>query len=156
MKKYKPGEIKKLIEQNKDRYKQYFDKKTKIYKNYKISYIREYIPKDKDIHKLMITLCPWEISDNKNLSRKNRKKLYKKKHKSGWEICGRVVEDYFLFVPQFFAFHKKFGSIYGNFSKEITLESHFDESRPYDLSYDFVIEDFLENHVPLIWDIWDI
>lgn len=67
-----------------------------------------------------------------------------KTHESGWTICGEVVEDYFHWVNEFSATHKKYGKVYGDFEKSVFADS--EEG----------FQHFWENHQPEEWDYMDI
>ena len=64
-------------------------------------------------------------------------------HEDGWEISGKVHEDYFTWVNEFEA-TKNGEKVWGDFEKVVYCTSLE------------VLEDFLENHFPDAWDYYDI
>lgn len=145
VKAYKPSFIIKYLLQKKNKYNKYFKNKLKNIK-YNIFYnnlSKEYIKYIKS-QKLTISFNPWDITDNKKIK---CDKLYTKKHKNGWAITGVVLEDYVLYVPVIFAYHKDYGYIYGNFSEKINVISHDTKKSLYH---------FLDNNFPLVWNEYDI
>lgn len=104
VKAYKPSFIIKYLLQKKNKYNKYFKNKLK---NIKFNiffnlFLKEYIKYIKS-QKLTISFNPWDITDNKKIK---CDKVYSKKHKNGWSITGVVFEDYVLYLPVIFAYHK--------------------------------------------------
>jgi len=59
-----------------------------------------------------------------------------RQHEDGWKIKGRIHENYFTWVEEFYAEHPKLGKVWGSFSKKIYTTS----SKAY--------EHFIEHHPP--------
>ena len=65
-------------------------------------------------------------------------------HKDGWLVAGDIHEDYYEWVNEFEALHKKYGRIYGDFESKVYAETIT------------AFEHFIKNHEPEEWDYWDI
>jgi len=65
-------------------------------------------------------------------------------HDSGWTISGKIHEDYFLWVNEFFAFHPKYGMVSGNFESDVRADSEEGFAH------------FWKHHEPEAWDYSDI
>jgi len=69
---------------------------------------------------------------------------YVKVNKSGWTIIGEIHEDYFEWVNEFEAYHKKYGVVYGDFEIEVFATS------------EEAYNHFYKHHKPKVWDYGDI
>jgi hypothetical protein len=166
VKKYKPEFILDYLYKNRKKYNKYFQNKMKNIDKYRIFHTD---PKYSNIYKnkngkikiwygdltkdtvnyivsqhLDISFNPWDISTKKKLE---YDKQYSRTHKNGWTISGKIVEDWVSWVPFITAFHKNYGVIYGDFSKEIVVVSD---------NPDAALFHFLDNNTPLVWTGWDI
>ena len=65
-------------------------------------------------------------------------------HDSGWTISGKIHEDHFLGVSEFFAFHLEHGMVHGNFEGVVKAES------------EEAFAHFWKHHEPEAWDYSDI
>lgn len=65
-------------------------------------------------------------------------------NESGWEISGKIHEDYYEWVNDFEAIHPVFGKVWGNFEDKVFADSEEGYNH------------FFENHKPINWDYWDI
>jgi len=65
-------------------------------------------------------------------------------HKDGWTITGEVHEDYYEWVNEFEAIHKKYGKVWGDFEGEV----HADSEKGF--------KHFYKHHTPEEWDYGDI
>ena len=167
IKKYKPKFILYYLYKNQKNYNKYFQNKMKDIDKYKIfhseNHYKPYKPHyqngkfhifyynltNKTINDIVsqhldISFNPWDITNKKKLE---YDKLYNKTHKNGWIISGKIYENYVSYVPFIIAYHKKYGIIYGDFSKEINIISD---------NHNESIKHFLDNNPPLIWTSWDI
>jgi hypothetical protein len=77
-------------------------------------------------------------------------KIYTKTHSSGWTISGRIHDDYFQWVNEFYATHPIYGTISGDFESKIYILPNID------VNSENLFNDFWENHTPNIWDYMDI
>ena len=69
------------------------------------------------------------------------------RHDDGWEIIGRVHEDYFEWINSFVAYNHKdwpYSWVAGDFEEEVVASSQE--------AYD----DFVSKYPPSAWDYWDI
>lgn len=145
VKKYTPDFVVKYLYKNKDKYNKYFNSKIKNI-NYKIFFTdlsKDYIKYVRE-QSLSISFNPWDITDNKRIV---YDKKYSKLHRNGWEISGVINQEYVSYVPVIFAYHKKYGYIFGNFSEEINVIS-YDPNK--------ALHHLLNNNPPLIWTHYDI
>ena len=85
-----------------------------------------------------LTLPAWEVCENP------RPGIHERSHDSGWVIKGKVVEDYYLWVNEFEAFHPQYGKVSGDFETEVVAES------------EAAFQHFWCNHKPEEWDYMDI
>ena len=69
---------------------------------------------------------------------------HERTHKSGWTVGGYVHEDWYVWVNEFKATHKKYGKVWGDFEEKVYADS--EEG----------FQDFYKNHPPSSWDYWDI
>lgn len=74
------------------------------------------------------TLCPTYVGNNK----------------SGWQIRGKVHEDYFEWVNYFEAFHPDHGIVYGDFEDAVYASDQA------------TLDQFLKDHPFEDWDYWEI
>jgi len=65
-------------------------------------------------------------------------------HEDGWTITGEVHEDYFEWVNDFEAVHKKYGKVWGNFEVEVYADNKEG------------FKHFYRHHTPEAWDYGDI
>ena len=65
-------------------------------------------------------------------------------HNSGWTISGKIHEEYFFWVNEFFAFHPEYGMVRGNFDIGVKAES------------EEAFAHFWKHHEPEAWDYDDI
>ena len=86
-----------------------------------------------------LTLGVSEVTDGNEESG-----TYSKTHDDGWTIEGEIREDYFTWINEFSATHKKYGKVWGDFENEVFAES--EEG----------FNDFYKNHEPSAWDYGDI
>lgn len=87
------------------------------------------------------TLDPEYVSEDPS---NNENIICTKLNESGWEITGKICEDYYHWVNDFEAKHEKYGWIKGNFEDIVTASS----KKAY--------EHFIKNHPYREWDYWDI
>ncbi len=66
------------------------------------------------------------------------------KNESGWIIEGEIISDYYEWVNDFKASHKKYGKVWGNFEDIVYADS--------EEGY----QHFFEHHEPHVWDYADI
>lgn len=67
-----------------------------------------------------------------------------KKHKDGWTIHAEVKENYYYYIDEFWAQHKKYGTIKGSFDSIVTAES------------EEAYQHFIKHHKPRYWNMADI
>ena len=65
-------------------------------------------------------------------------------HDSGWNVTGKVVEDWYEWVNDFEATHPTYGNIKGNFEVEVVAETQE------------AFDHFIAHHPPNEWDYYDI
>jgi hypothetical protein len=72
--------------------------------------------------------------------------VFSRTHPDGWTISAKVTdwEDYFQGVENFVAMHPKFGSVSGNFDKEVVADSEEGYAN------------FFSQHPPRRWDPGEI
>lgn len=86
-----------------------------------------------------LTLYPSEVTDTEEDS-----DFFEKTHESGWTIKGYVYEDWYVWVNDFEAYHPLYGTLKGDFEKEIQAESRE------------AFDHFWKHHEPQAWDYGDI
>jgi hypothetical protein len=70
--------------------------------------------------------------------------IHSRIHKDGWTITGKIHEDWFVWVNDFEATHKKYGRVWGDFEDKVYAEKKSG------------FESFYKNHKPKAWDYGDI
>src|SRR6185503_717693 len=48
---------------------------------------------------------------------------FSRRHSSGWTICGKLTEDWYVWVNDFRAVHDTLGVCWGNFEREVHATS---------------------------------
>ena len=97
--------------------------------------LEDFIANDGQAH----TLNPGEVCDLGGVTGE-----YTKKHKDGWTIKARIVEDWFYWINDFEAVHPRYGRVYGNFENEVFADSLKG------------FKHFVKYHKPETWDYQDI
>lgn len=78
----------------------------------------------------------WQLSEEKRTRTRT--------HESGWTISGKIHNDWFSWVNAFEAHHPTYGQVWGDFEKEVYVES------------EEAFEHFWKHHPPRSWDYGDI
>jgi len=86
-----------------------------------------------------LTLASEEVTDGNE-----EQGVYTKAHNDGWVITGKIIEDYYVWVNSFVAYHPIYGFVCGDF--EDTVYASSEEAFAH----------FWQHHEPEAWDYEDI
>lgn len=112
-----------------------------VVKKYGVDYHHEY----KKSGNYALTLNSDEVTDIKfEPDRADTNTCFTKTHKSGWTISAFLHQDWYVWVNEFVAIHRRLGTVSGDYESEIVASSN--------ASFD----DFYKNHTPNSWDYYDI
>lgn len=95
---------------------------------------------DWENHSGALTLNPEEVCE----SGSGQCGMFTRTHADGWTITGKVVEDYYYWVNEFWAEHPTLGKVWGDYEHEVVADS------------EEAFNDFYAKHPPHAWDYGDI
>ena len=91
-----------------------------------------------DTEGLALTLCNHLVKRASNLEDTSIL------HESGWEISAFIVEDYYEWINEFYAYHEDFGYVYGDFENVVYASSND------------ALDNFINLYPPEKWDYDEI